>query len=77
MEIYIDKIDKVCDRIYIYIVIDTLYLLLRAHLGYGQELDLKELVQSLDVGGLGYVGWVQWTAVALTAMPVAAEPLEN
>lgn len=37
-----------------------------------QEVELCELMESLDMGGTGFIGWVQWTAVALTAVPTLA-----
>jgi len=40
-----------------------------------QEVNLQELIESLDMGGNGFIGWVQWTAVALSAVPtLASEP---
>eukprot|EP00913_Durusdinium_trenchii_P012845 g12061.t1 len=40
-----------------------------------QEINIKELLERLDAGHHGFVGWVQWTAVALTAVPnLATEP---
>jgi len=45
-----------------------------------QEVELCELMESLDMGGTGFIGWVQWTAVALTAVPTLAtepEPLQT